>query len=110
MDRGAYAGILLLVGLAVNNSIILTDYISNNKNVLDFNEIIKLSSQRLRPIFTTTLTTIAALVPLLIGSEATFWQSLSYSVLGGLFLSSIVVVLYIPIFYYLISGNKKQIN
>ncbi|MFZ1291201.1 MAG: efflux RND transporter permease subunit, partial [Melioribacteraceae bacterium] len=110
LDRGAYAGILLLIGLAVNNSIILTDYISKNKNVLDFNEIIKLSSQRLRPIFTTTLTTIAALVPLLIGSEATFWQSLSYSVLGGLLLSSIVVVLFIPIFYYLVSRNKKTIK
>lgn len=109
LDRGAYAGILLLIGLVVNNSIILTDHISKSKDYPSFSEIINLASGRLRPIFTTTLTTIAALVPLLLGVEATFWKSLSLSVVGGILLSSIIVVLYLPVFYYFISKNKKGI-
>jgi HAE1 family hydrophobic/amphiphilic exporter-1 len=107
LDRGAYAGILLLIGLVVNNSIILTDHISKSKDYPSFSEIINLASGRLRPIFTTTLTTIAALVPLLLGVEATFWKSLSLSVVGGIFLSSLFVVLYLPMFYYIILSKLK---
>jgi len=106
LDRGAYAGLLLLIGLVVNNSIILADHISKSKVRLTYENIIKLSAQRLRPIFTTTLTTIAALIPLLLGSEITFWRSLSYSVVGGIFLSAIIVVLYLPLFYFVL--NKKS--
>jgi HAE1 family hydrophobic/amphiphilic exporter-1 len=106
LDRGAYAGLLLLIGLVVNNSIILVDYISNNINSIDYKKISQLSAQRLRPIFTTSLTTIAALVPLLLGVESTFWKSLSLSVVGGIFLSSVIVILYIPLLYYLLFNKS----
>lgn len=106
LDRGAYAGILLLIGLVVNNSIILTDHISGKNLSYNYKEILILSSKRLRAIFTTSLTTIAALIPLLIGSEITFWRSLSFSVVGGILLSAIVVVLYLPLFFYQIEKNK----
>ncbi len=101
LDRGAYAGILLLIGLSVNNSIILIDYISGVTGS-DFNKIMELSYTRLRPIFTTTFTTIAALIPLLISSETSFWKSLSLSVTGGIFFSALIVVLYLPLFYFLL--------
>ncbi len=99
LDRGAYAGILLLIGLVVNNSIILIDHIGQNKNTNNYNDLIRLASERLRPIFTTTLTTIAALIPLIIGTESSFWKSLSLSVVGGVFLSALIVILYLPLFF-----------
>ncbi|MBL1212916.1 MAG: efflux RND transporter permease subunit [Ignavibacteriae bacterium] len=102
LDRGAYAGLLLLIGLVVNNSIILVDHISNSVNSIDYKKISEQSTQRLRPIFTTSLTTIAALIPLLLGVESTFWKSLSLSVVGGIFLSSVIVILFVPLFYYLL--------
>ncbi len=116
LDRGAYAGLLLLIGLSVNNSIILIDYISSSfkskiqKANNDFNQIISLSYTRLRPIFTTTVTTITALIPLLISAETSFWKSLSLSVTGGIFLSAILVILYVPLFYYYINGKKMFDN
>jgi len=99
LDRGAYAGILLLIGLSVNNSIILVDYLSKHTTIRDLEGIIKLSYTRLRPIFTTTLTTIAALIPLMLNAESTFWKSLSYSITGGIFLSSFFVTMIIPLVY-----------
>lgn len=108
LDRGAYAGMLLMVGLSVNNSIILVDYLSKNYHNNGFEQIIKLSYNRLRPIFTTTFTTIAAMVPLMLSSEQSFWKSLSLSVTGGLLFSSIFVVVFIPIFFYL--TDKKQLH
>ncbi|MFZ2323355.1 MAG: efflux RND transporter permease subunit [Ignavibacteriaceae bacterium] len=106
LDRGAYAGLLLLVGLSVNNSIILVDYLAKNYHSTGLDQIIKLSYNRVRPIFTTTFTTIAAMVPLMLSSEQSFWKSLSLSVTGGLLFSSIFVLVFIPIFFYLI--NKKN--
>ncbi len=107
LDRGAYAGILLLIGLVVNNSIILVDHLSNKLLIANKENIIKLSYERLRPIFTTTITTIAALVPLLLSTESSFWKSLSLSVVGGIFLSAVIVVLYLPLFFYYLSTKNK---
>ena len=100
LDRGAYAGLLLLVGLSVNNSIMLVDYISQKGKHLSELDLISASYSRLRPIFTTTLTTAGALIPLLFSSEVTFWSSLSYSVLGGIVLSAILTIIFVPLFYY----------
>ncbi len=105
-NRGAYAGLLLLVGLSVNNSILLTDYISKNSKSGKIAEIIELSYHRLKPIFTTSLTTIAALMPLLFLTDSEFWQSLSLSIIGGIGLSALLTLLYIPLIYCLL--NKIQ--
>ena len=99
IDRGAYAGMLLLIGLAVNNSIILVDYLSKHLNSGSIQKLIELSYDRLRPIVTTTLTTAGALLPLWLGSEAAFWKSLSISVIGGISLSALITVFFIPLFY-----------
>lgn len=109
INRGAYAGILLLIGLSVNNSIVLVDYLSNHLNTISLEKLIELSYKRLRPIFTTTLTTIGALIPLYLGSAASFWKSLSMSVMGGLMISSLFVVLFVPFIYWKITlWNYKK--
>ncbi len=107
LDRGAYAGILLLIGLSVNNSIILIDYLSNRLHKPSIENLIKLSYSRVRPIFTTTLTTIAALLPLLISAKSTFWKSLSWSITGGITLSAVCVIIAIPLFYGIIISKHK---
>lgn len=107
MDRGAYSGMLLLIGLSVNNSILLVDYLKRNSYSKNLQEIINLSFKRVRPIFSTTLTTIAAMVPLIISTEQSFWKSLSMGVVSGLLFSSFFVLLIIPILYYLIIFHKR---
>ncbi|AFH48407.1 Cation/multidrug efflux pump [Ignavibacterium album JCM 16511] len=107
LDRGAYAGMLLLVGLSVNNSIILVDYLSKNSLRGEFKTIIRTSYSRIRPIFTTTFTTIGAMLPLIINVQQSFWKSLALSVSGGLILSSLFVIFIIPVFYYSLNFTKK---
>lgn len=108
LDRGAYAGLLLLIGLSVNNSIMLVDHISKKGKHLNAEGLINASYSRLRPIFTTTLTTAGALVPLLFVSEVTFWSSLSYSVLGGILFSSLLTIVYVPLFYLLATLKNRS--
>ncbi len=84
------------------------DYLTKNYHTLGFDQIIKLSYNRVRPIFTTTFTTVAALIPLMLSTEQSFWKSLSISVTGGLIFSSVFVIVFIPVLYYLIN-NKKNI-
>ncbi len=105
LDRGAYAGLLLLIGISVNNSIILVDYLAKNYHATGFGQIIKLSFNRVRPIFSTTFTTIAALIPLMLSAEQSFWKSLSLSVTGGLLFSSLFVLIFIPILYFLLNNK-----
>lgn len=106
LDRGAYAGMLLLIGLSVNNSIILVDYLSKNLNNHNLIDVIKLSYNRIRPIFTTTFTTIAALIPLMINPEQSFWKGLSLSVTGGILISTTLIIIYIPLFYFILHNKK----
>lgn len=107
LDRGAYAGMLLLVGLSVNNSIILVDYLSKNYHNNGFESVVKISFTRLRPIFATTFTTVFAMLPLMLASEQSFWKSLSLSTASGLIVSSIFLVLFIPILFYLLKKNSN---
>ncbi len=107
MDRGAYSGMLLLIGLSVNNSILLVDYLNRNSYSNNLQEIINLTYKRVRPIFSTTLTTIAAMVPLFISAQQSFWKSLSVSVVGGMLFSSFFILLIIPILYYLMLLQKR---
>lgn len=108
LDRGAYAGMLLLIGVSVNNSIILVDYLTKNLKRNSFEELAALSFNRIRPIMTTTFTTIAALIPILLFSEDSFWKSLSYSAAGGLLVSSFFTILFVPLFYSLICGGDLK--
>ena len=100
IERGAYAGMLLLVGLSVSNSITLVNYISKNLN--EHNKIAELTKNRLRAIFLTSLTTFSALLPFILGERETFWKNLSLSILGGIVTSTIFVVFFVPLIYQIL--------
>ena len=107
LDRGAYAGLLLLIGISVNNSIVLVDYLSKNIIEGSIEEIIKLSFLRVRPIITTTLTTLAALLPIILFGENSFWKSLSYSVFGGLTFSAFFTIAFLPMLFHIFNNKLK---
>ncbi len=97
-------GIIMLGGIAVNNSIILVDRINQLKNEgLDRRSaIINAGRQRIRPILMTTLTAILGLVPMLIGfgEGASLRQPMAIAVISGLFTSTLLTLVVIPCFYY----------
>lgn len=93
-------GIIGLVGIAVNNTIMLTDYANQaRKNSEDLAQAVSEAvKQRFRPLITTTMTTIFALLPLAIFDP--FWQPLAVVIIGGLLSSTILVILAFPFYYY----------
>ena len=98
-------GILMLLGIVVNNAIVLIDYINlkrrGDQTTSLLESVIGGSKLRLRPILMTTCTTILAMVPLAlgIGVGAEIQAALARVVIGGLLASTLITLFLIPIVY-----------
>jgi HAE1 family hydrophobic/amphiphilic exporter-1 len=101
----AVIGIIMLVGIAVNDSIILVDAINQfRKAGMGIREAIVAAGQRrIRPIIMTTLTTILALLPLTFGfgESASLRSPMAWAVIGGLVTSTLLTLVVIPCVYLL---------
>ena len=105
-------GIVMLVGIAVNNSIILVDRINQLIQAgmpLD-DAIVEAGSQRIRPILMTTLTTILALLPMTFGfgEGASLRSPMAIAVIGGLVTSTVMSLVVIPCVYYVFEKMKRR--
>ena len=108
----ATLGVLALVGIVVNNAIVLLDLIQRNQNegMVLSQAIEQAVARRTRPIILTTLTTIAGLLPLVM-TKSTLWPPLAWSIISGLTVSTALSLLVIPAMYQLlIKDNKQLIN
>jgi len=99
-------GFIVLVGIVVNNAIVLVDYINKRRDMGESRReaILNAGPIRLRPIFMTALTTILALVPLaVVGGEGSEIQlPMAIVVIGGLSLSTILTLIFVPVMYTVI--------
>src|SRR5690606_25248197 len=110
-NMNSFLGAIVLVGIVVNNAIVLVDYANTlrRRDGLDVREaIVAACRRRLRPILMTTLTTLLGLVPLAIGfGEGSEMQApLARAVIGGLTTSTLVTLLLIPSAYYLVERSR----
>ncbi len=107
----ALIGIIMLAGIAVNNSIILVDRI--NQLIKEGNTrreaILMAGQQRIRPIFMTSITTILALLPLTFGfgESASLRSPMALAVIGGLITSTLLTLVVIPCVYDLLDRTKN---
>jgi HAE1 family hydrophobic/amphiphilic exporter-1 len=105
-------GLVMLVGIVVNNGIVLVDYTNLlRKRGLSINEAcIEAGGNRLRPILMTTLTTILALIPMSFfqGEGAELVQPIGKTVIGGLTVNTILTLIFIPVVYSLLNGLAKR--
>jgi HAE1 family hydrophobic/amphiphilic exporter-1 len=104
-------GIIMLGGIAVNNSILLVDRINQLKNGMELTEAIaQAGQQRIRPIMMTTLTTILALLPMAIsfGEGSELRTSMVIAVIGGLVTSTLMSLCVIPCVYYQFEKMKTR--
>jgi hydrophobic/amphiphilic exporter-1 (mainly G- bacteria), HAE1 family len=105
---GVLIGLLMLSGIVVNNGIMLVDKINVLKcfkKDFDITEIIIIASnERKRPIFMTTITTVLGLLPMALdkSDSAVLWSPMAITVIGGLFISTILTLFIVPAFYLLI--------
>ena len=102
----AYIGIILLVGIAVNDSILLVDTIGRLKarGLARRLAIVEAGRRRVRPIVMTSATTILALLPLTLGfgEGAALRSPMALAVIGGLVTSTLLTLLVIPCVYSLL--------
>ncbi|PWD97628.1 efflux RND transporter permease subunit [Marinilabilia rubra] len=110
----AFIGVVMLGGIAVNDSIILVDAINQYKLAgLPLRQsVIQAAGDRLRPILMTSLTTMLALFPLAlsIGRSASLRSPLAIAVIAGLFTSTILTLLVIPCVYELFDRSGRKLN
>ncbi|MFW5842610.1 MAG: efflux RND transporter permease subunit [Spirochaetota bacterium] len=96
-------GVIALVGIVVNNAIILIDVIDSRlKEGAALTEAVRLAvEERTRPIILTALTTIAGLVPLLYSSSS-LWPPFASALISGLAASTALTILAVPALYVLL--------
>ncbi|HSP22749.1 MAG TPA: efflux RND transporter permease subunit [Planococcus sp. (in: firmicutes)] len=110
----AVIGMLVLVGIVVNNGIVLVDYINKRKQagMESYEAILTSVRDRLRPILMTALTTILGLLPLALGiGEGTeINQPMGITVIGGLISSTFLTLYIVPIVYSLFDRETRSMN
>ena len=101
-------GFLMLMGIAVNNGILLVDTVNQEREHMTLEEaLITAGKIRLRPILMTTLTTILAMVPMGWFSDNKMMSSMAFVIIGGLIASTILCLLMMPSYYLIISKKEK---
>lgn len=112
LDMMSYMGLILLVGIVVNNGIILVAFINEERQRgLDkVTAVINAGPLRLRAILITALSTLLGAVPAVLmlttGSESR--QPMSVAIFGGLFTSTLLTLLVVPVVYLLIDDFKDK--
>lgn len=110
----AMMGFVMLVGMVVNNGIVLVDYANQliERGMGCYDALTTAGPRRLRPILMTTLTTILGMLPMALatseGSE--MMQALAISVIFGLTLSTVVTLVFIPVLYMWMNERKRKAN
>jgi HAE1 family hydrophobic/amphiphilic exporter-1 len=106
-----FLGIIMLVGIVVNNAIILIDYMNQLRREHGFSvadAVITGGIRRLRPVLMTTVTTVLGLIPMAlgVGEGAELQVPMARVVIGGLLSSTVITLVLIPTIYALVEGRK----
>lgn len=107
LSTTAQIGMFMLVGIIVNNGIVLVDYIHLNTKGIAFDptrgseymiQVIEACKRRMRPILLTAITTICSMIPLSLelGSGAEIWSPLAKAVIGGLLFGAVLTLFITP--------------
>ncbi|MCB0307357.1 MAG: efflux RND transporter permease subunit, partial [Calditrichaeota bacterium] len=125
-------GIISLAGVVVNNAIVLIDYIQKlrERGLSKLEAIIEGGKTRLRPVLLTAITTILGLIPLTVGINIDFiglftgdvskfiqfgtessewWSGMGIAVIFGLFFSTALTLIIVPIMYHLLSDFGAEL-
>jgi len=108
----AYVGSVFLVGIAVNNSILLIDSFEKKKKAgMELRKSVdEVVEERLRPILQTTATTVLGLLPLVLWpiSSQDLWGTLSFTVVCGMVISTPLVLVTLPALIQITSRRRKK--
>jgi HAE1 family hydrophobic/amphiphilic exporter-1 len=106
----ALIGFLMLIGIVVTNAIVLLDLVERlrSQGMSTYDALVEGGRTRVRPILMTAIATILALIPLAAGFSkgSIIAAELGTVVIGGLFSSTFLTLLVIPVIYSLVDGGK----
>lgn len=112
IDMVSFIGLILLMGIVINNGIILVDYINLRLSEgADIREaIVEGSRVRLRPILMTTSTTVVGAIPMILaaGEGSEMQNGLGSIIAFGLSFSSLITLVLIPILYQLLYNSQQK--
>ncbi|NOU95527.1 MMPL family transporter [Paenibacillus sp. LMG 31456] len=113
INMNSVMGMIMLVGIVVNNAIVLVDYTNQlrKRGYTLYDALLEAGKVRLRPILMTTATTVLAMLPLVIGfgEGAEAQASMATVVAFGLTLSTMITLLLVPVVYTLMDGLKDRL-
>ncbi len=105
-------GIVMLVGIVVNNAIVLVDYVNllRARGTPLRQALVSAGGRRLRPVLMTTLTTFFGMLPMAVSGAmgAELWKPLAVSVMGGLMISTLVTLVLVPVIYSLFEEKLRK--
>jgi hydrophobe/amphiphile efflux-1 (HAE1) family protein len=114
LSAPAMLGVILLVGIVVNNAILLVEYVERGRRRgLDLvDAVVEAGGIRLRPILMTTLTTVMGMLPLAIGmgAGANLMQPLAIGVIGGLLTATVLTLILVPCLYVMVHHAGAQLR
>jgi multidrug efflux pump subunit AcrB len=107
----ALLGIVSLLGIVVNNAIILIDYIKKEsaQGMTIKKACINASMRRLRPILLSTITTVIGLIPLAISNSQLF-KPMAIALMSGLLVSTLLTLIVLPVFVSMAKKEKPKIK
>ena len=106
-----FLGMIMLVGIVVNNAIVLVDYINHlrGNGLAKLEAIMQAGKVRLRPILMTTATTVLGLLPMALGlgDGAEIRTPMAITVIIGLIVATLLTLLVIPTVYSVFTRDKE---
>jgi HAE1 family hydrophobic/amphiphilic exporter-1 len=109
-------GAIMLIGIVVKNGIVLIDYtiLCRERGQSILSAVVTAGKSRLRPVLMTTATTVLGMVPMALstGQGSEMWSPMAIAVIGGLTVSTILTLIYVPTMYCVFGGvgvkNKRK--
>lgn len=115
IDFLGVVGTILLVGVVVNNGIVLIDYVNRlrERGLPRLEALLKATDRRFRPIVMTALTTIIGMIPLTISKPSSLglsYKSFGITLIGGMSIATILTLLVVPVFYTLFDDLREIVG
>jgi len=115
MDMLGVVGIILLIGVVVNNGIVLIDYVTRlrREGMARSEALLQAADRRFRPILMTALTTIIGMLPLTVSEPSAIgmsYKSFGLTLIGGMTTATLLTLLVIPVFYTFFDDARQSVS
>ena len=112
MSVVSFLALIMLVGIVVNDGIVLISYLNilRRRGLDVYSAIIEGGRSRLRPVVCTSCTTMLALTPLALsrGEGSEIWVPFAVTIIGGLFVGTVITLVLMPTLYSVFEGLKTS--